>query len=67
MRTDGGRRRQRPRGAVIGPLGLLLAAALTGFGMWHALMHDGGDAPDAERLSRQVHQTNEHLVDGASR
>ena len=66
MRTDGGRRRQRPRGAVIGPVGLLLAAAITGFGMWHALMHDGG-APKAPRLSRQDHQTHDQLVDGAPR
>ena len=66
MRTDGGRRRQRPRGAVIGPLGLLLAAAITGFGMWHALTHDG-EAPKAERLSRQDHPTHDQLVDGAPR
>jgi len=51
---------------VIGPLGLLLAAAITGFGMWHALTHDG-EAPKAERLSRQDHPTHDQLVDGAPR
>jgi hypothetical protein len=40
MRTDGGREMGRPRGAVLWPLGLLLTAVATGFGMWHALMHD---------------------------
>lgn len=66
MRMDGGRRRQRPRGAVIGPLGLLLAAVATGFGMWHALMHEDRPA-QTERLSRQDHQTHDHRVHGATR
>ena len=35
-----GRRDERPRGAVLGPLVLLLAAAVTGYGMWHALMQN---------------------------
>jgi hypothetical protein len=51
MRTDGGRVLGRPRGAVLRPLGLLLVAALTGFGMWHVLVHDGL-GPDDGRLTR---------------
>jgi hypothetical protein len=43
MRTDGRMEAARPRGAVLGPLALLLAAAATGYGMWHALMQDGVD------------------------
>ena len=50
MRTDG-RELRRPLGAVLGPLGLLLIAAATGFGMWYALMQDGGAPPDT-RLTR---------------
>ena len=39
--ADGRRREvERPRGAVLGPLAFLLAAAATGFGMWHALMRE---------------------------
>lgn len=45
-----GRRLRRPRGAVLGPLGLLLVAVVTGFGMWHVLMQDG-PAP-TDRLTR---------------
>ena len=41
MRTDARTEAARPRGAVLGPLALLLAAAATGSGMWHALMQDG--------------------------
>lgn len=51
MRTDG-RRRGRPRGAVLGPLGLIIAAVATGFGMWHVLMREPVD-PTGEQLSRQ--------------
>jgi hypothetical protein len=43
MRMDGSRNGERPRGAVLGPLTLLLAAAATGYGMWHALMRDDVD------------------------
>ena len=50
MRTDG-RELGRPRGAVLGPLGLLLAALATGFGMWHVLTREPA-APRVERLSR---------------
>ena len=40
MGADGRRDDERPRGAVLGPLALLLAAAATGYGMWHALMQN---------------------------
>lgn len=50
MRTEG-RELRRPRGAVLGPLGLLLLAVVTGFGMWHVLMQDAPTPPD-HRLSR---------------
>jgi hypothetical protein len=50
MRMDG-RELRRPRGAVLGPLGLLLIAVATGFGMWHVLMQDRV-APRAARLTR---------------
>jgi len=56
MRTDGGREVERPRGAVFGPLALLLAAVVTGFGMWHVLMRDGGP-PAASVSDRLVHGT----------
>ena len=58
MRTDGRRDAERPRGAVLGPLALLLAAAATGFGMWHALMHDGVDAAPPVAANRLVHGTS---------
>ncbi len=51
MRTEG-RRRGRPRGAVLGPLGLIIVAVATGFGMWHALMREPID-PAGQQLSRQ--------------
>ena len=51
MRTDGRRDIGRPRGAVLGPLGLLIAALATGFGMWHVLMRE--PAPTGEQLSRR--------------
>jgi hypothetical protein len=37
---------------VLRPLGLLLAAAASGFGMWHALMQDGV-TPAGAQLSRR--------------
>jgi hypothetical protein len=49
MRMEG-RELERPRGAVLGPLGLLLAAAMSAFGLWHALTTDPDTASD-ERLS----------------
>jgi hypothetical protein len=36
---------------VLGPLGLLIAALATGFGMWHVLMRE--PAPTGEQLSRR--------------
>jgi hypothetical protein len=59
MRTDGRREAERPRGAVLGPLALLLAAAATGYGMWHALMQDGADPTPPVAVDR--------LVQGVSR
>ena len=50
MRTDVGREDGRPRGAVLWPLGLLLTALAGGFGMWHALMHDGDPRASYDRL-----------------
>ena len=50
MRTDERRDMRRPRGAVLRPLGLLIAAIATGVGMWRVLMRDDGP-PDAQ-LSR---------------
>jgi hypothetical protein len=50
MGTEG-RELRRPRGAVLGPLGLLLVALVTGFGMWRALMQES-EAPPPERLTR---------------
>ena len=55
MRTDGSRDAERPRGAVLGPLALLLAAAATGYGMWHALMQDGPDPTPPVSVDRLVH------------
>jgi hypothetical protein len=52
-RMDGGVDLQRPRGAVLRPLGLLLAAVLTGFGMWHVLMQDGIATSPGHRGSKQ--------------
>ena len=45
MRTDGRRELRRPAGAVLRPLGMLVAAVASGFGMWHALMQDGQRPP----------------------
>ena len=65
MWTDGGREVARPRGAVLGPLAFLLAAAATGFGMWHALTHED-DAP-LDQLSRHDRPADDRLVQGRSR
>jgi len=55
MRTEGRRAMRRPRGAVLRPLGLLLAAAVTGLGMWHALMQDRPrGAGSLDRLAHDV-------------
>ena len=58
MRTDGRRDVERPRGAVLGPLALLLAAAATGYGMWHALMQDGADPTPPVAVDRLVQGTS---------
>jgi len=58
MRTDGRRDAERPRGAVLGPLALLLAAAATGYGMWHALMKDGADPTPPAAVDRLVQGTS---------
>ena len=63
MWTDGGLEVERPRGAVLGPLAFLLAAAATGFGMWHALMREDV-APPTGQLSRVDRSADVH---GASR
>jgi hypothetical protein len=63
-RMDGGVELQRPRGAVLRPLGLLVAAVLTGLGMWHVLMQDGvatraghrGSGREAPALDRVAHR-----------
>jgi hypothetical protein len=61
MRTDGLRDARRPRGAVLRPLGLLLAAVVTGFGMWHVLMQDGR-SPRADRhVGRNGHTASDRL------
>ncbi len=50
MRTDGRRELRRPAGAVLRPLGLLVAAVASGFGMWHALMQDAAVHADRTAL-----------------
>ena len=45
MRTDVRRDMRRPRGAVLRPLGLLIAAIASGVGMWRVLMRDDGPPP----------------------
>ena len=49
-----GRRDERPRGAVLGPLALLLAAAATGYGMWHALMQNSLETAEPVTAARLV-------------
>ena len=58
MRMDGRRDAERPRGAVLGPLALLLAAAATGYGMWHALMEDGVEPTPPSAADRLVQDTS---------
>jgi len=67
MRTDGRRDAERPRGAVLGPLALLLAAAATGYGMWRALMQNSLEsaAPVAHVLSQVV--SDDRLVHDTTR
>jgi hypothetical protein len=64
MRMDGRREVRRPRSAVLRPLGLLVAAAVTGFGMWHALMHDDRPAGGA-RLSQHDRHLDQRLLPSA--
>jgi len=48
---------------VLRPLVLLIAAAMTGFGMWHALTRDDHpSAPAAPHLSRQERTALENLL-----
>lgn len=62
MRTDGRRGLRRPRGAVLRPLGILIAAVAGGVGMWHALMQDpGGGRTVSAQLSRREHRSIEHV------
>ena len=58
MRTDGRRDAERPRGAVLGPLALLLATAATGYGMWRALMQNSLEAPPPVTAARLVQDTS---------
>jgi hypothetical protein len=62
MGTDSGRGGGRPRGAVLWPLGLLLTAVASGFGMWHALMRDGSASGSA-----YVRIGDDRLLQGTSR
>ena len=57
MRTDR-RDAERPRGAVLGPLALLLATAATGYGMWRALMQNSLEAPPPVTAARLVQDTS---------
>jgi ABC-type Zn2+ transport system substrate-binding protein/surface adhesin len=50
MRMDERPAMRRPRGAVLRPLGLLIAAIASGVGMWRVLMRDDGSP--AAQLSR---------------
>ena len=61
MLTDG-RGAERPRGAVLGPLALLLAAAATGYGMWRALMQNS-----LESAAPVAHVVSDRLVQDTSR
>ena len=68
---DGRRDAERPRGAVLGPLALLLAAAATGYGMWRALMRNSLEsaAPVAHVVSHVVPQvvSDDRLVQDTPR
>lgn len=57
MRTDGRRELRRPVGAVLRPLGLLVAAVASGFGMWHALVQDGV----SHHATHQRHPQHQHV------
>jgi hypothetical protein len=57
MRTDR-RDEERPRGAVLGPLALLLAAAATGYGMWRALMQNSLETPPPVAAAHLVQDTS---------
>ena len=63
MGRDGRQRERRPRGAVLRPLALLLAAAISGFGMWRALTRDDPPPqPTSEQLSREDPSALDHLL-----
>ena len=62
MRTGAGEESGRPRGAVLWPLGLLLTAVASGFGMWHALMR-----VDAAPSSAYDRPADDGLLQGTSR
>ncbi len=67
MRRDGRAAGGRPRGAILRPLVLLIAAVATGFGMWHVLMND---EPVRPPTGEQISQHDRHglqalLTDGA--
>ncbi|HXJ32764.1 MAG TPA: hypothetical protein VMS22_01890 [Candidatus Eisenbacteria bacterium] len=68
MRRDDGRAAGgRPRGAILRPLVLLIAAVATGFGMWRVLMNDEPvRPPTGEQISKHdQHALNALLTDGA--
>jgi len=68
MGRDGRPAERRPRGAVLRPLALLLAAAVSGFGMWRALMRDDPPTPTTgERISRHDAQALDGLFSPARR
>ncbi len=58
MRTEGRRELRRPVGAVLRPVGLLVAAVASGFGMWHALVQDGAST---ERHARHERAPRVHV------
>ena len=67
MRTDGRRDAERPRGAVLGPLALLLAAAATGYGMWRALMQNSLESAAPVAHVAPLGMSNDRLVHDTSR
>lgn len=67
MRRDGRRVERRPRGAVLRPLALLVAAALTGFGVWHLLVRDDpGPRRDGEQITRHDPQVLDDFLAGTA-